>query len=913
MAGQYDDAVLQAWVDAVRNNGVKNSMNKFIGDGVKTVYDINFAGGYLNKADILAYKISPTNAKTDVVVTAVNDNKVTIDAPVAAGWTLVIYRDTPKSFPLVDFADNSIINEKNLDTNFKQTVFGVAELLDRFDETVTFTLDAYAAAERAKNSENAAAASAAAAATSAASALSSANTASASATAVAADRVAVSSAAQQVAANTVSAAASAGTAVQAANTAAGAAESALASATSATASAASAASSAALAPNLGPQGITLADKVITGFSATGLQNSAWVHFAGRDAVGDGGGGPFWFSSTSTQPADGGTVFAPAGGGRLFRQGWTVFGFNGPASVKYFGCKGDGTTIDTDAYRRAISSPFARSLYMPSGTYLIAPTATSGDFMLYLGTQDGRTIYGDGPGKTVIKLANNVGRAPLLFAGASTDTLKNIEFKDFTIDLNGLNNRQASYNDPLRYNAAFYLFCYCENITFRNLRFKDGAGSQLIRVGNDTPEGYGRNIKLLDSVFENFGVGVPGNMQQDCSAVYIQADGIVAQMNRFENPDFSFDLARGHTALELHCDSSTQVMLNTFKHVQLPVLLASSLKPFTNVQVNFNTYWQCNYMVSLDPSALDQKNVQICWNTYFSTKVSSSAIVPIGMPNEAAKNREEIEFSNNTLTGWGNVNQRTHVFSCVNNYIRSLKVSGNTVSGFNGSLLYVAGEVKNSGYVDFTLKNNKLDSLGATSGDYPNSPAFVHVETSSGVIKALSIVGTTLFNSQGKNYGAFGAFKLSGAIAHVTVTGTEHNLSQAYPVVTEAITASVVKNLESSIERPVDYRSGFVALPANSSVNLFDFTAFTQNENAILDIDLWVSVGGSSNGSALSYKVLVGSSVKVATQVAKGGTYSNDVVVDFSGPVLRVTSSTGTSLSMLVNIRGISTKPIAWLI
>lgn len=336
MAGQYDDAVLQAWVDAVRNNGVKNSMNKFVGDGVKTVYDINFAGGYLNKADILAYKVSPTNAKTDVAVTAVNDNKVTIDAPVEVGWTLVIYRDTPKSFPLVDFADNSIINEKNLDTNFKQTVFGVAELLDRFDDTVTFTLDAYAAAERAKSSENAAAASAAAAAASAASALSSANTASTNATATAADRATVSSSAQQVAANTMSAAASAGTAVQAANTAAGAAESALASAASATASAASAASSAALAPNLGPQGIVLADKVITGFDATGLQNNAWVHFAGRDTVGDGGGGQFRYSATSTQTADGVYVFAPAGGGRLFRDGWSVFGFSGTTYAAWSG-------------------------------------------------------------------------------------------------------------------------------------------------------------------------------------------------------------------------------------------------------------------------------------------------------------------------------------------------------------------------------------------------------------------------------------------------------------------------------------------------------------------------------------------------------------------------------------------------
>lgn len=656
---------------------------------------------------------------------------------------------------------------------------------------------------------------------------------------------------------------------------------------------------------------------ILSFDSRRVPDKTLIYFADRDTIGDGGGGPFWFSSTSTQPADGGIVFEPAGGGRLFRQGWTVFGFNGPAHLEWFGAKGNGTTNDCNPFRKAIAA--VKHIHLLDRTYLIKPTTDSGDFMLYLGTaggntdRSGMTITGEGMEKSIIKLGDSVGRKPLLFAGGTGDILKNMSFTDFTIDLNGSNNKQISYADPLRYNSAFYFYCYCENITFQRLRIKNGAGSQLIRVGNDTFAGYGKNIKLLDNVFENFGIGVAGNLQQDCSAAYIQADGIVAQLNRFENPDFTFDLARGHTALELHCDSSTQVMLNTFAHVQLPILLASSQKPFTNVQVGHNTYWQCNYILSFDPSALDQKNVQIFWNTYFSTKVSSSAIVPIGMPGEAAKNREEIEFSHNTLTGWGNGNQRTHVFSCVDNYIRSLKANDNTVSGFNGSLLYVAGEVKNSGYVDFTLKNNKLDSLGATSGDYPNSPAFVHVETSAGVINALSIVGTTLFNSQGKNYGAFGAFKLSGAIAHVNVIGTENNLSQTYPLVTEAITSSVVKNLESSIERPVNYRTGFATLPANSSVNLYDFTGFTQNENAILDIDLWVSVGGSSNGSALAYKVLVGSSAKVAAQVAKGGTYSNDVAVDFSGSILRVTSSTGTALSMLVNIKGVSTKPISWLI
>lgn len=55
--------------------------------------------------------------------------------------------------------------------------------------------------------------------------------------------------------------------------------------------------------------------------ASGLQwpDKATVIARGRDAVGDGKGGVFRYSASSTTPANGGTVFAPAGGGRLLRE------------------------------------------------------------------------------------------------------------------------------------------------------------------------------------------------------------------------------------------------------------------------------------------------------------------------------------------------------------------------------------------------------------------------------------------------------------------------------------------------------------------------------------------------------------------------------------------------------------------
>lgn len=257
MTIQYNDPQLQAWIDAVRSGGVKNSMNKFVSDGVKTTYDVNFAGGYLFKADIRAYKVSPLGLRSNLEVVAVNDNKVTLAPPaVTAGWTVVIFRDTPKAFPLVDFADNSIINEVNLDTNFKQTMFGVAEMLDRFDDTITVVQEAYAAADAAAASATAAATSQSAAAQSATAAASSASAAAASATAAAGSLSSATAAANtattaatQASASAAAAAASASAAAQSETSASASAATATTKATSATSSATSAATSATNATN----------------------------------------------------------------------------------------------------------------------------------------------------------------------------------------------------------------------------------------------------------------------------------------------------------------------------------------------------------------------------------------------------------------------------------------------------------------------------------------------------------------------------------------------------------------------------------------------------------------------------------------------------------------------------------------
>jgi hypothetical protein len=493
------------------------------------------------------------------------------------------------------------------------------------------------------------------------------------------------------------------------------------------------------------------------------------------------------------------------------------------SVLDYGADPTGATNSVRAFNFAMRS--GKSVYIPRGTYLIeadtTPGTPFGDFMIYIGNNgsdpflqsnlNGLTVFGDGY-QSVIKLGDNVGRNRLLFGAGAGDALANMTFRDFAIDFNGANNLQTSYGDPLRYNSGFYFFCPCYNMTFENLYWYNFSGSQGLRIGNDTSGGYGANIRVLNCRINNFGIGLSGNFQQDVSVFYIQADGILIDGCWFQNSDFMFDLSRGQTALELHGDSSTIVTNNRFSYTQSPILIVSSAKAHENVLIDGNVFEECNYMVGLDPAEYNQKRITISNNVYNSTKVASSSIVTTGMSGETTKTRENVVFSGNTVTAWGSTVQGTHLFYVDNMCLRSLLIEGNDISGLNGHLIYFAGTVRDSDYAEVTIKNNRLDSLGPTSGSYPNSPAFVHFNITSGNVNAVVIDGNVLFNSSGKNYSAFGAIRLAGSIKYTWVDGNETMVSSAYPHVVDGVTSPTFKRIEQIAQ------TGQVKFPATQNAS-----------------------------------------------------------------------------------------------
>lgn len=117
-----------------------------------------------------------------------------------------------------------------------------------------------------------------------------------------------------------------------------------------------------------PQGVLDSTVLISTFDGTAVPNNSWVYFAGRNSIGDGGGGQLRFLSGSTAPANGVTIYSVPGG-RLVREGYTIFGID----VKWAGAKsGEDSTV-------AIQAACTAGKYVKFGdssdTYLVSGTIT----------------------------------------------------------------------------------------------------------------------------------------------------------------------------------------------------------------------------------------------------------------------------------------------------------------------------------------------------------------------------------------------------------------------------------------------------------------------------------------------------------------------------------------------------------
>jgi hypothetical protein len=104
-------------------------------DGVTTTWNFSFSGGYILPEHVRAYYIDAAGDRQDIIIDPetmlIGEFQLELIPELPADTQrLVIYRDTPKDLPLVNFEEGSRVTERNLDRIAQQAVFIAAEILD---------------------------------------------------------------------------------------------------------------------------------------------------------------------------------------------------------------------------------------------------------------------------------------------------------------------------------------------------------------------------------------------------------------------------------------------------------------------------------------------------------------------------------------------------------------------------------------------------------------------------------------------------------------------------------------------------------------------------------------------------------------------------------------------------------------
>jgi tail fiber protein len=125
---------------AINDPNYRYATQTWEADGVRTQYEIAFDGGYIRQSDVVAFSVlvdPDTGLVTDRTIHALTflseagtTATVQITPAVPTGRRVVIFRSTDKSEPLVNYEDDSVLTEANLDLANKQAIFGIAEIMD---------------------------------------------------------------------------------------------------------------------------------------------------------------------------------------------------------------------------------------------------------------------------------------------------------------------------------------------------------------------------------------------------------------------------------------------------------------------------------------------------------------------------------------------------------------------------------------------------------------------------------------------------------------------------------------------------------------------------------------------------------------------------------------------------------------
>ena len=109
----------------------KNTIRTYVGDGITTIYSIDFTLGYINKDYVYVYKTEESYT-TQLDYTWLNSTQIEVTAAVGTGVEFNIRRVVPRGALVNDYVDGAILREVNLDASFKQTLMIQEEIADGF-------------------------------------------------------------------------------------------------------------------------------------------------------------------------------------------------------------------------------------------------------------------------------------------------------------------------------------------------------------------------------------------------------------------------------------------------------------------------------------------------------------------------------------------------------------------------------------------------------------------------------------------------------------------------------------------------------------------------------------------------------------------------------------------------------------
>jgi hypothetical protein len=232
---------------------------------------------------------------------------------------------------------------------------------------------------------------------------------------------------------------------------------------------------------------------VVGFDASDVPTGATVIFSGRGAANDGGGGIFTYDAASAQTADDVLVFAPTGGGRLFRNGWTVFGFNGPINVCWAGALGDGATGNHAAVVSALAVSAGRKLRFPAGQYMIPFSSTDA-----FSTPASITLEGDGKGITTLTFVPSSSTYRNLFTVGNPG----LTLKDMTVNVQAQSGQVLAF-----FNVADHKLTI-DNCDLDGSVTDDGAATSHTAYCFSHPEtGQQDDLSVIGSALHNFTRGL----------------------------------------------------------------------------------------------------------------------------------------------------------------------------------------------------------------------------------------------------------------------------------------------------------------------------------------------------------------------------------------------------------------------